>query len=195
MASYQAIAVTGQTILGLLADACPKTDFPDTRFELYQVKDFGTPMDEGVSLYLYRIAVNGSLRNLPPRTDATGHRFKPSLPLDLHYLLSAWSKTAARQQRLLAWATRVLEDVPILSASLLNSYAPEGEVFRPNESVELMFDQLTLADMYNLWSATKFPPQLSVGYLIRMVAVESTLELHEYEHVQTRAYNFGRKLT
>ena len=39
------------------------------------------------------------------------------------------------------------------------------------------------------------PPQLSVGYLIRMVAVESTLELHEYEHVQTRAYDFGKKLS
>jgi hypothetical protein len=195
MASYQAIAVTGQTILGLLADACPKADFPDARFELYQVKDFGTPMDEGLSLYLYRIAVNGSLRNLPPRTDASGRRFKPSLPLDLHYLLCAWSKTSARQQRLLAWGTRMLEDVPILNASLLNSYAPEGEVFAPNESVELMFDQLSLSDMYNIWSATKFPPQLSVGYLIRMVAVESTLELHEYEHVQTRAYDFGKKLS
>lgn len=195
MATYQAIAVTGQTIMGLLADACPKADFPDTRFELYQVKDFSTPMDEGLSLYLYRLSVNTSLRNLPPRTDATGRRFKPPLPLDLHYLLSAWSKTAARQQRLLAWAARMLEDVSILPASLLNSYAPEGEVFHPNEAVELMFDQVTLADMYNLWSATKFPPQLSIGYLIRMVAIESAQELHEYEHVQTRAYNMGRKLT
>jgi len=194
MATYQAIAVTGQTILGLLADACPKDDFPGSRFELYQAKDFGTPMDEGVSLYLYRIAVNGSLRNLPPRTDATGQRFRPSLPLDLHFLLTAWSKTSARQSRLLSWAIRALEDVPILGASLLNSYAPEGEIFRPNEAVELMFDQMSLSDMYNLWSASKFAPQLSVSYLIRMVAVESTVELHEYEHVQTRAYDMGQKL-
>jgi hypothetical protein len=195
MASYQAIAVTGQTLLGLLADACPKADFPGTRFELYQAKDFGAPMDEGLSLYLYRIAVNGALRNLPPRTDPTGRRFRPSLPLDLHYLLTAWSKTAARQERLLGWAIRMLEDVSIMSAPLLNSYAPEGEVFQPNESVELMFDQLSLADMNNLWSASKFAPQLSVTYLIRMVAIESTVELQEYEHVQTRAFDMGRKLT
>jgi hypothetical protein len=192
MATYQAIAVTGQALLGLLADACPKADFPGARFDLYQAKDYSAPMEEGVSLYLYRIAVNGSRRALPPRTDATGRRFKPPLPLDLHYLLTAWSKTAARQQRLLAWAIRMLEDVPVLHASLLNSYAPEGEVFRPNEAVELMFDQLTLADMYNLFSASKFAPQLSVGYLIRMVAVESTVELHEYEPVQTRAFDMGQ---
>ena len=195
MATYQAIAVTGQTLLGLLADACPKADFPGARFDLYQPKDFGLPMEEGISLYLYRIAVNGSRRALPPRTDATGRRFRPPLPLDLHYLLTAWSKTAARQQRLLAWAVRMLEDVPVLHASLLNSYAPEGEVFRPNEAVELMFDQLSLADMYNLWSASKLTPQLSVGYLIRMVAVESTVELHEYEPVQTRVLDMGQNRT
>jgi hypothetical protein len=31
--------------------------------------------------------------------------------------------------------------------------------------------------------------------LIRMVAIESTVELQEYEHVQTRAFDMGRKLT
>lgn len=195
MATYQAIAVTGQALVGLLADACPQADFPGARFDLYQPKDFGAPMEEGLSLYLYRIAVNGSRRNLPPRTDPQGRRFRPPLPLDLHYLLTAWSKTAARQQRLLAWAVRMLEDVPVLHANLLNSYAPEGEVFRPNESAELMFDQLSLADMNNLWSASKFAPQLSVAYLIRMVALESTVELHEYQPVQTRAIDHGQKQT
>jgi len=192
MATYPAIAVTGQALLGLLADACPRADFPGARFDLYQPKDFGTPMEEGLSLYLYRLAINGARRALPPRTDATGRRFRPPLPLDLHYLLTAWSKTAAKQQRLLAWAIRTLEDVPVLHASFLNSYAPEGEVFRPSESVELMMDQLTLADMNNLWSSSKTGPPLSVGYLIRMVAVESTVELHEYEPVQTRAFDYGQ---
>ena len=192
MATYQAIAATGQAILGLLADACPKPEFAAARFDLYQMKDYAAPMEEGISLYLYRLTANGSRRNLPPRTAPDGRRTRPPFPLDLHYLLTAWAKTAARQHRLLGWAIRALEDVPVLHASLLNSYSPEGEIFHPDESVEVIFEALSLADMSNMWFASKFSPQLSVTYVVRFVAVESDVELREYPPVQTRALDYGK---
>jgi hypothetical protein len=197
MARYQAIAATGQAILGLLADACPKPEFDGARFELFQPKDFGSAIDEGVTLYLYRIAINGSRRNLPPTVGPDGKRYRPPIPLDFHYLLTAWAKTAARQQRLLGWAIRALQDVPVLPASFLATYAPEPDVFRPGEAVELIFDSLTLQDMNNLWSAAKItPPPLSVAYLARMIAIESEVELpDEGPPVQTRALDVGVKKT
>src|SRR6266566_1234096 len=103
VATFQAIAATGQAILGLLADACPKPEFAAARFELYQVNNFRSPMEEGISLYLYRVAVSGARRNLPPTVGPNGQRYRPPIPLDLHYMVSAWAKTAVKQQRLLGW--------------------------------------------------------------------------------------------
>jgi hypothetical protein len=192
VASYQAIAATGQAILGLLADSSPKPEFAGANFELYQAINFHDPMEEGISLYLYRIAVNGSRRNLPPSVGPDGIRYRPPIPLDLYYMLTAWAKTAARQQRLLGWALRVLEDVPVLPSGLLNHYGPEPEIFTPHETVELIFEPLALQDMSNMWHATKVNPQLSVTYVARMIRIDSTLKLTEGAHVQTRALDFGK---
>ncbi len=192
MARYQAIAATGEAIIGLLSDACAKSEFTGARFALYQPKDFESPLDEGVTLYLYRVSINGSRRNLPPTVGPDGKRYRPPIPLDFHYVLTAWAKTAARQQRLLGWAVRTLQDVPVLPASFLSAYAPEPDVFRPGEAVELIFDSLTLQDMNNLWGTAKIAPPLSVAYLARMIAIESDVELPDAGlPVQTRALEMG----
>jgi len=192
MARYQSIAAAGEAILGLLRDSRPRPEYESARFDLFQLKDFQAGMDEGLSLYLYRIGVNGSRRNLPPTLGLDGKRYRPALPLDLHFLLTAWAKTAAVQQRLLGWAVRALQDVPVLPASFLNNYAPEPEVFRPNEAVELIFDPLSLADMNNLWGAAKTTPPLSVTYVLRMLAIESEVEIAEGgDLVQARGFDFG----
>jgi len=54
------------------------------------------------------------------RRDPVGRRYRPSTPLDLWYLLTAWSSEAEEQQRLLGWAIRTLEETPILPAGFLN---------------------------------------------------------------------------
>ena len=191
MATFHAIAATGQAIISLLADACPKPEFGAARFELYQLSDFQSPMEEGVSFYLYRIAVNGARRNLPPTVGPDGQRYRPAIPLDLHYMASAWAKTAVKQQRLLGWTIRMLEDVSILPAGLLNHQGPELEIFKQNETVELILEQITLQDWSNLWSATKTNPPLSVGYVARMISIDSTLAIPEVT-VQTRDFGFGK---
>lgn len=195
MASFQAIAATGQAMLGLLADACPKPEFAAAQFELYQLSNFNSPMEEGVSLYLYRVAVNGARRNLPPTVGPDGHRYRPPIPLDLHYVASAWARTAVKQQRLLGWALRMFEDVPILPTGLLNHYGPEPEIFQPGETVEVLLESLQLQDWNNLWSSTTktFPP-LSVGYVARMIGISSTMALIDAAPVQTREVKSGRSI-
>jgi hypothetical protein len=193
MATTQAIAAAGQAILGLLADACPKPEFSAARFELYQLSNFGNPMEEGISLYLYRLAVSTARRNLPPTVGPNGERFRPPIPLDLHYVVTAWAQTAVKQQRLLGWAIRMLEDVPILPAGLLNNYGPEPNIFKQSETVEVILESLTLQDFNNLWSPSKTnPPSLSVGYIVRMIAIESTMSLSELSAVQTREFGVGK---
>src|ERR1051325_1788201 len=191
MATFQAIAATGQAMLGLLADAVPKPCVANRQFESYQIGNFGSPMEEGISLYLYRVAVNGTIRNRPPITGPDGRRRRPPIPLDLFYVLSVWARSAVKQQRLLGWTIRMFEDVPILPTGLLNNYGPEPEIFHPGETVEIILESLTLGDFNNLWSATKTALPLSVGYVARMVGIDSELPLSEAAEVQTRDFKAG----
>lgn len=192
MAKAQAIAVTGQTVLGLLADNIPKTEFANARFELYQTANFASPMEEGISLFLYRVEVNSSLRNLPARTGLDGITRRPPLPLDLYYLLTVWAKDAVRQQRILGWAMRTLEDAPVLSAGRLNHFGTETDVFSPDETVELIFQTLSLQDLSNLWGAFKGTIPASVAYIARVVGIDSTVSAEETAPVQTREINFAK---
>ena len=192
MGTFQAIAATGQAMLGLLSDAVPRDLFPNAQFELYQMSNFQQPMEEGISLFLYRIAANTSRRNLPPTTGPDGRRFRPPIPVDLYYIATAWAPTAVRQQRLLGWAIRTFEDVPILPTGLLNNYGPEPEIFQPGETVEVILDQLNLQDLNNFWGVSKSSMQLSVGYVARMLHIQSSMPITEYAEVQTREFGVGK---
>jgi len=190
VAKAQAIAVTGQTVLGLLADNIPKSEFPDAKFELYQTDNFSSPMKEGVSLFLYRVEVNSSLRNLPVKTGLDGITRRPALPLDLYYLLTVWAKDADRQHRILGLAMRTLEDASVMSAARLNHFGTESDVFQPSETVELIFQTLSLQDLSNLWSAFKISVPLSVAYIVRVIGIDSTISIEQSAAVQTREMDF-----
>lgn len=194
MATYHAIAATGQAIVGLLKDASANTEFADSRFELYQAADFqsDSPLADGISVYLYRVAVSTSRRNLPPSIGPDGRRYRSPLPLDLYYLLTPWGKTAAKKQRLLGWAIRQLQDAPVLPAGLLNHYGPEADTFRSTETVELICETVSLQDMVNILDPVKSIEQLSMIYVARMVVIESMVELIEADPVQTRVFDYGK---
>jgi len=189
LATYHAIAVISQAILGMLAEAAPRPEFTGAQFELYLARDFQNPMEEGVSLYLYRVGTS-SRRNLPSRLGPNGERYRPPLPIDLYYLLTTWARTSAKQQRLLGWCIRELGNTPILPAGLLNHYGPEPETFRPEESVELVFEPLSLQDMASLWEPLKPHLQVSASYVARMVTIESDVSVPDAAAVQTREFKF-----
>jgi hypothetical protein len=189
VATYHAIAGISHAILGLLAEACPQPEFAGAQFELYLARNFQNPMDEGVSLYLYRVGTS-SRRNLPSRLGPNGERYRPPLPIDLYYLLTTWAKTPEKQQRLLGWCLRELGDTPILPAGLLNHYGPEPDTFQPSETVEFVFEPLSLQDMASLWEPLKPHLQVSATYVARMVTIESTLPVTDAGVVQTREFDF-----
>lgn len=197
MANYKAIAATSKAILGLLREHCPESEVINPAFELYHARSYDKPMEEGFSLYLFRIAVNASLRNLPPRRAPDGRRYRPSLPLDLHYLLTAWAKDPERQQRLLGWAMRFLEDRLNLTANQINRYLgdEDKDTFHAEEAVELILDPLPPADHFNLWDKLKPKMQTSVTYVVRMVLLDSEIEWAEAPPVQTREFKVAERST
>ena len=201
MATYPAIAATGHAILTLLTTAAAGTEFAGNQFKLFEASEFKTGIagDGGISLYLYRVAANTTLRNYPPRPSADGRRYRPPMTLDLYYLLTVWGGDADKQQRRLGWAMRILEDTSSMPAGLLNQHGPEPEIFRPQETVELILDPLSLQDFGTLWDLFKLNQdtgwQLSVTYVARLVSIDSFIELHDAGPVQTREFALGKGST
>jgi hypothetical protein len=191
MATYPAIAATSDAVLGLLQSAAVGTEFDGVAFAHYQSGDFESPMSDGVSLYLYRVTVSSN-RNLPPQIGPDGRRYRPPIPLDVHYLVTAWAETAVRQQRMLGFAIRTLEDTPILPAGVLNQHSPEPNVFRPEETVELVYENLTVQDIGYIWDVAQTKEQPSATYTARMVEIESPVAFDEGGLVQTRELQFAQ---
>jgi Pvc16 N-terminal domain len=196
VAHTQAIAVTALALRGLLANAWPRDQFPNAEFRLFQTKDLQTQqLNTGVSIYLHRVAFNTTRRNLPPRQTVNGKRYRPPTPIDLHFLITAWGRTAEEQQALLGWSIRTIEDNPILPAGLLNRFAGDwGEVFHENETVELVGDVLSLQDLFNIWEIAKHNHQASISYIARMIELDSEIELTEAGPVQTRGFDYAQTL-
>ena len=193
MATYAAISAVGRSILALLEQSRPKPEFEGAKFDLYQAVNFKSPMEEGVSLFLYRMAPSTARRNLTGRTDAKGRRTRRPLPLDLYYLLTAWARTATRQHLLIGWCMRTLEDTPTLTSSFLNEHGrPAADTFLPDETVTLVYEPLSVQDMLNVWEIGKPNIQLSATYVARMVVIESAVADMELPLVQTRELEVRR---
>jgi Pvc16 N-terminal domain len=159
---------------------------------VYLASDFATPMDAGVSVFLYRVFVNHNNRSPASRPDVTGRHFRPMLPLDLYFLLTAWAKDASLQHTIAAWMMRVLEDYPSLPAGLLNHRGVD--IFRPEETVELAAAELETETLFRIWEViVNNAYQISVPYIARNVKVESAFWTDENGPVQERVFD-GRWL-
>jgi hypothetical protein len=195
MAKPFAIAAVGRAILALLSTACPRdaNGFPNAHFELVQAANFGAnAMPEGIGLYLYRLTPANNIRNQPARLGPDGRRYRPSFSVDLHYLLIAFASDAFKQQRLLGWAVRTIEDTPVLPASLINTIGPEHDLFAPTEAVDVIMETLSVQDLTSVWEVGKPAIQPSAPYVVRMLNVDSDLEITEHAPVQTRVFEAGK---
>ena len=196
MATYRAVASVSRALLKLLEDACPRGEFPNAQFELHQALDFQKgPLAEGVSLFLSRVAINGARRNPPARVDAAGRRLRPPLPVDLFYALCVWGRSVEVQQRLLGFCVRTLEDTPILPPALLNQHSPESSTFRSDETVEVVYEPLSFADLHLIWDLIKPNVPLAIAYVARAVPIDSEIAMNEYAPVQTRVFDASPRVT
>jgi hypothetical protein len=189
MASSVAIASTCEAVVRLLRSNFDPADFNNATldFQVYVADNFLQPMDQGVSLLLYRIYHNSSHRT-PPGRVVNQQRQRTKLPLDLHFLVTAWAKTASRQHEIAGWMMRVLEDNPTLPAAMLNAYQPG--VFHDDESVDVTLAELTTEDLFHIWEVMiNHVYQLSVPYVARVVQIESTEAYDEYPLAKERVHD------
>jgi hypothetical protein len=194
MARHHAIAATSTAIRLLLENAAAVSEWSGADVALYQATDLQDPVkgtQPKVSVYLYRVLLSSVRRDRGARIGTDGIRYRPSLPLDLHYLVSAWSADARTAHQLLGWAMRVLDDTPILPTGLLNAYQAGLEVFAPDETVELVWQPLTISDLNDVWQVSTQHQAPSATYIARMVLLDSFVALDDGPPVHVREFEYG----
>lgn len=179
MARPEAIRAVGESVLAMMQDACPMAALqlpPGAKFEFASFNTLvaDPPPPEGFYFCLWRVGIGGSPRQLPPRRDAGGQLFRPSLPVDLYFLLLPIASKADKQALMLGWALGFMHNLPTLSGATINRYTKgEPAIFAPEESVELIADPLSLADYLALWDRVKTGFQAGMTYVARMVLIDS----------------------
>lgn len=163
----------------MMRDACPFAALqlsPDARFEFafFNALVAETPPAEGFYFCLWRVGIGGSPRRLPPRRDRAGGTFRPSLPVDLYFLLLPVASSADKQALMLGWALSFMNDLPVLAGETINRYTRgEPAIFDAGETVELIADPLSTGDYLALWDRVKTGFQAGMTYVARMVLLDS----------------------
>ena len=145
MISGNSIAETTLAVLELLNGQCPRERFAQAMFAAYQPDDFTSPMEEGVSLYLFQVDWEHHLQRAP---GSAGLPLRP--PLRVSYLMTAWSPDPLRQQQILGWALDVVQANAVLGQ---------------HGTLEIL--PLTIADMAAVWSMARAGAQPSVAIMVR----------------------------
>jgi hypothetical protein len=58
-----------------------------------------TPLQPAVTVFLYHVALHGEMRNAPRRSGLNGVPRRPSLPLELRFLVTPWARRALPTSR------------------------------------------------------------------------------------------------
>lgn len=179
MAQYAAIRAVGESVLELMREACPVADLQLGAAAKFELASLGSLTEgqaqpaEGFYLILWRVGIGGSPRNLPPRRGRDGRLFKPSMPVDLYFLMLPISATADKQTQMLGWAMAFLHQLPTLTGETINRYTKGSPtVFQPEETVELIADPLNTVDYLSLWDRVKSGFQAGMTYVARMVLLD-----------------------
>jgi hypothetical protein len=173
MASFASISAVGKSIERFLAAAFMATPpVADATVTLVRTEDFDATAQSNVvkppclTIFLYRVDFNKQVRaswSAIGSADGRGH-----LPLDLHFLLTAWASDAEKELLILGRALQAMESTPILSGPLL--YASGG--FAPNETVQVTLEDVTTEAVMRMFDSLPTDYKLSVPYVARVVRVD-----------------------
>jgi hypothetical protein len=193
MADFRAVAAVSEAVIQLLQaryQAAPQYFNNEIEFKIYMARDFAQPIAAGVSLFLYRIYQSGNLRSLRARPGPEGQQYRNQLPLDLHFILTAWAQDASLQHLIAGWMMRMIEDTPILPPGLLNQNYPN--LFAADEGVVITAAELSTEELLRLWEVIiENTYQISVPYVARFVKIDSDLPVESGLPIQERTLDFS----
>lgn len=157
-----------------------------------------------LNLYLHRVTHNAALANsdLPTRDGRYGLVARPRLALDLHYLLTAYSRTELTGEILLGYAMEMFHETPVLAREMVRAAlagAVSGSILPPAfqqadpakladqiELIRITPHPLSMDDMSKLWTAFQTHYRTTVAYTVSVVLIERDLPVKKALPVLSR---------
>jgi Pvc16 N-terminal domain len=178
MAGFRSVGAVGKSIEALLNAAFadqPPVQGSATHAVLIRTDDLVLGTDSAItptpalSILLYRVDFNKTVR---PSWAAVGSVDGHShLPLDLHFLLTAWADNAEDEHQIIGRAMQALDTVGALSGPLLY---PTGD-WEPGEAVQLLLEDMATDDLMRTFDSLQCDFRLSVPYIARIVVISGSI--------------------
>jgi hypothetical protein len=175
MAGFQSISATSNTIARVV-NACFTARQPvsgkSATAVVIRSEDFdsttraATVTLPALAIFLYRIEINKNGR--PPWSAAAHEDGRAHLPLDLHYLITAWGNNAEEEQLVLGRAMQCLEEHTTLQGPLLDPSAGWAAA----EVVQLLPVDVSTDTVARAFASFETDYRLSVSYLARVVRID-----------------------
>jgi len=183
MSNYLAIATVTAVLRQMLDDAV-KVDVGAIEVTTLPPDDLSLKNDKArLNLYLYHVTPSAAWRNadLPTRRADGSQALKSQLGLNLHYLVTAYGKTAKDDpevHRVLGSAIRVLHEQPVLTRDAIRARLAENSLDASDlaeqiEMVKLTLQSLTIEELSKLWSVFfQTPYRISMAYEVSVVLID-----------------------
>lgn len=201
--TYRAINATTATLVDLLTDHFNGEPllrpFFDSGSGGNMVVSPRTPQEmadadeAGLSVWLYRIARDPELLNMPRRRTAFDtYEYRP-LPLRLHYLMTPVVNDAERigndpglEQFIIGKVLQTLHDNPNIRGAQLR-----GDLVGMGASLSVYLEPLNLEEITRVWDAMESSYQLCISYEVSLVMIASSKEVERIAPVITVEPEYG----
>jgi len=201
--SYRAINATTLTIIELLS-SCFNVDpllgsfFNSSLGGNMDVsprtpQEMADATEAGLSVWLYRIARDPELLNMPPRRISdTTYEHRP-LPLRLHYLMTpivndpnTSGNDPGLEQFIIGKVLQTFHDNPKIMGALL-----QGDLAGTGTTLTIRLEPLGLEEITRVWDAMERSYQLCVSYEVSLVMIESAKEAEHIASVERVETEYG----
>ena len=174
MADFDVIAAVSETLEALITEGLttisPAT--PPTAQVVDLLQPFQTPSQAKVTLFLYEIVEDPSVRNRAPRRPQSGGQVdesKPPMALLLRYMITSWSENWRTDQRILGRVLQVFYDEAIIAGPHL-----KGALQGTSAAIKMTLAPISLEDRARVWYSVQQPYRLSLTYETRVINLDST---------------------
>ena len=172
MAGSDVIAAVSATLGDRLTAGLSSLGPPAPVVELHDLASLPPRDPPRVTLFLYDIVEEATVRNRAKSTEVVGTDLrlrKQPLGLALHYMVTAWGGDRATEQRLLGRVLQVMYDDAIVDGLEL-----AGELAGTPSALRVSLCPTHLEDRARVWWAIGQPYRLSINYEVRVVDIDAT---------------------
>lgn len=146
---------------------------------------------EGVSLWLYRVAVDEQRLNDPPQRINQNQIQAPPLPLRLHYLVTPLTSDdhpgdPEIEQYLLGKVLQLFHSKPIFRGADLRE-----QLVGSQAHLSVRVETMTLDEITRVWDALEGSYQLSISYEVSVVNIDSATQPVAADSVQVVLPRYG----